>query len=185
MLSLGWACSWRLGLLAGVAWVAQLAWLDVEVRTQFEGHQWAVPARIYARPLELYVGKQLSADDFEQELLLADYHRQRSVSRPGTFSRTKRRFSVKTRAFQFPDGQGTQQYLDVRFNPHGLVESMGDSQGRAVPIARFDPAQIARIYPLHREDREPVVLRDVPKTLVGALLVVEDRAFFEAFRSFH
>ena len=118
--------------------MAQLAWLDVEVRTQFEGHQWAVPAKIYARPLELYVGKQLSADDFERELQLADYHRQRSVSRPGTFSRAKRRIVVKTRAFQFPDGQGAQQFLDVRFSRQGLVESSNGHRPTLTVAHRLD-----------------------------------------------
>ena len=35
-------------------------YLDFEVRSQFDGKKWSVPARVYARPLELYIGKPLS-----------------------------------------------------------------------------------------------------------------------------
>ena len=37
-----------------------LLFLDVQIRHQFEGKRWAVPAKVYARPLELYAGAPLS-----------------------------------------------------------------------------------------------------------------------------
>ena len=43
-------------------------YLDFEVRSQFDGKKWSVPARVYARPLELYVGKPLSTEQFDFEL---------------------------------------------------------------------------------------------------------------------
>ena len=38
-------------LLSGFA-----LYLDITVRMQFEGKRWAMPARVYARPVELYSG---------------------------------------------------------------------------------------------------------------------------------
>ena len=43
-------------LLAGY-----ITWLDYQVRHQFTGKRWSLPARVYARPLELYAGLELSA----------------------------------------------------------------------------------------------------------------------------
>jgi penicillin-binding protein 1B len=37
--------------------------LDKVVRAKFEGKRWALPARVYARPLELYVGRALTRDE--------------------------------------------------------------------------------------------------------------------------
>ena len=53
--------------LAGFAFVlaSYLGYLDYNVRTQFEGKRWAIPARVYASPVELYAGYNLSADEFE------------------------------------------------------------------------------------------------------------------------
>jgi len=48
--------------------VLGLAYLDFHIRAQFEGKRWAVPAKVYARPLELYSGLDLSIDDLKIEL---------------------------------------------------------------------------------------------------------------------
>ena len=41
-----------------------VAFLDFQVYRQFEGKRWSLPARVYARPLELYAGLHLTADQF-------------------------------------------------------------------------------------------------------------------------
>src|SRR2546422_10988794 len=43
-------------------------YLDSRVRSEFEGRRFALPARIYARPLELHVGLRIPQQDVEQEL---------------------------------------------------------------------------------------------------------------------
>ena len=42
--------------------------LDREVRTKFAGARWALPAQVYAAPLDLYTGIALSRDDVRKEL---------------------------------------------------------------------------------------------------------------------
>jgi len=44
------------GLAGMVALVLYVIPLDRTVREKFEGKRWALPARVYARPLELYTG---------------------------------------------------------------------------------------------------------------------------------
>ena len=41
-------------------------YLDATIRSSFEGKKWQLPARVYARPLELYAGLPVSANEFEQ-----------------------------------------------------------------------------------------------------------------------
>src|SRR5204862_7088740 len=60
---LGWAAL----ALAFAASVFTL-YLDSRVRSEFEGRRFALPARIYARPLELHVGLHIPRDDVEDEL---------------------------------------------------------------------------------------------------------------------
>ena len=43
-------------------------YLDKVVREKFEGKKWALPARVYSRPLELYAGLPLTPALFEQEM---------------------------------------------------------------------------------------------------------------------
>ncbi len=51
-------------LLVLVAAIAVVAILDRRVTAQFEGRRWTLPARVYAQPIDLYVGQELSAKRF-------------------------------------------------------------------------------------------------------------------------
>ena len=48
-------------------------YLDMTVRAQFEGKRWALPARVYARPLELYPGLKLRPEQLGAELAMLGY----------------------------------------------------------------------------------------------------------------
>ena len=52
-------------LLAGAGWTA---YLDFRVRSEFEGRRFALPARIYARPMELHPGLRTPKEAVVQEL---------------------------------------------------------------------------------------------------------------------
>jgi penicillin-binding protein 1B len=45
-----------LGVLVGITYTMQL---DEVVKDQFEGRRWELPARVFARPLEMFEGQQL------------------------------------------------------------------------------------------------------------------------------
>ena len=101
-----------IGLLTGAGYVA---WLDLTVRTQFEGRRWELPARIFARPLELYPGMALSAKALEAELVSSGYHRSKRLDRPGNFRRRASSVELKTRAFTFWDGREDTREVRVDF----------------------------------------------------------------------
>jgi penicillin-binding protein 1B len=152
-----------------------VAWLDLHVRAQFEGRRWSVPARIYARPMELYPGMRLSGDDLERELRAAGYQPSAAARRAATYNRRGDSFRVHTRRFQFWDGEQAARQVRIQFNGRrvaGLREN-----GAKQALMRLDPAIIGRIYPNHHEDRVLLRLEEVPAGLVAALLSVEDREF--------
>lgn len=171
--------SWLVGglLLALVALAAYVGWLDYEVRSQFEGKRWSVPATVYARPLELYPGLTLSPDALLAELRAAGYHSGADGQRPGTWARDGNRVSLTTRPFDHWGGHEPMQALVLRFADGRLQSLEARDSGDSVDLARVDPATIGAIAPTRREDRLLVQLDDVPVTLIGALLAVEDRRF--------
>ncbi len=173
---------WRwvlgLGVLALLAGTLYTLYLSHQVRIAFEGKRWAVPARIYARPLELYEGARLSPAQLRYELQILGYRHLRRVSGPAQWSAAGGRYRIRTRAFRFWDG--AQPSLDLRVRlAGGRVAALSDARGRALDIARLEPAEIGSIYPAHKEDRVLVRRQDLPDSLVQALLAVEDRRFFE------
>ncbi len=59
---LGWAL--KLSLVGLVVLAGFAVYLDAIVQEKFSGKRWTIPAKVYARPLELFVGQKLSRDDF-------------------------------------------------------------------------------------------------------------------------
>ncbi len=161
-------------LVLGTAWAA---WLDIRVRSQFEGRRWQVPARIYARPLELYPGAPVSMAEAIRELESVGYHRAGRLTRPASYRVDGATLELRTRRFAFWDAEEPERTIAIRFR--GARVAGLREQGAEAALARLEPRLVGRIHPAHREDRILVRLDEVPRALVGALLAIEDRRFFE------
>jgi penicillin-binding protein 1B len=176
-----WGRAWRtLLLLGGVVLGVMLPWvvyLNHQVTSEFEGRKWDLPSRVYARPLALYPGAPLTLSDLELELRLCGYRRSSEVSRPGQYRVAGTAVDIYRRPFQFPDGNEDGRRIEARL-ARGVVDRLRDpTSGAAVSLVRLDPAEIASIYPLQKEDRTLVRIEDVPPLLVTGLQAVEDRQF--------
>ena len=167
----------RFVLLATVLAAAGFTlYLDFRVRHEFEGRRFALPARIFARPLELHVGLRIPLPDVVDELKQLGY---RDVARPGEsgwYLREEGRLEIALRPFVFWDGAQPPRGVTVGFEG-GKVSMLKDGTGQDVPLARVEPQPIGGIYPAGNEDRILVRLNDVPKHLVEELIAVEDRSF--------
>ena len=160
-------------LLAVTIWIVSL---DRQIRQQFEGRRWTLPAKVYAQPLELYTGQALSIDELQQALERLGYLRSAQVSRTGNFQRRPNRIDLVSRPFRFADENREQQTLSISFADNH-IEKMWDSNAHEVPVFRLDPLLIGSIYPTQGEDRIIVSQQETPALLPAALKVVEDRRF--------
>ncbi|HHO67673.1 MAG TPA: penicillin-binding protein 1B [Gammaproteobacteria bacterium] len=167
----------KLAFAALALLVGYIAFLDFQVYRQFEGKRWSLPARVYARPLELYVGLPLSPSAFADELRALGYRFVSRPRRPGEVARDGGRFELVTRPFRFWDGEEPSRRLQLRFSSVRL-EGLHDGARRAVALARLDPLEIGSIHTARQEDRVLLRLSDVPPELVQALIAVEDRDFY-------
>src|SRR5881394_4037751 len=79
-------------------------YLDSRVRSEFEGRRFALPARIYARPLELHVGLHIPQQDVEQELRDLGYPDVAREGESGWFARSGNELEIALRPFVFWDG---------------------------------------------------------------------------------
>lgn len=169
-------------LLGSVVLLAALAvyvvYLDITIRTQFEGKRWALPARVYASPLELYPGKKISAAQLSEELTALNY-RHGALEEPGSYLRDRESIALVTRPFVFWDGAQPTLRLAITFSGKKISTIENTETGQATPLVRLDPLLIGGIYPAHNEDRVLVKLAEVPPMLVKALVTVEDRKFYE------
>ncbi|MEM7280441.1 MAG: penicillin-binding protein 1B [Pseudomonadota bacterium] len=167
--------------LAGVGLVALLIYtlyLDFRITRSFEGGHWDVPAQVFARPLEIYVGQNLSALQLKEELLALGYQRDGTASLPGTFAVGRDSLIVTTRGFKFFDGWQDPTSLRVNFGENYIASIEDRGSGANVPLARLDPLLIGSLLPGGGEDRVLLTPSEIPELLTASLLAVEDRSFF-------
>lgn len=174
-----WRVMFRLALIGLVLLAGWMVYLDAQVTSRFEGRRFEVPSRVYARPLELYDGAAVSVSGLQRELSLAGYRKGDGVD-PGSYRRNGSRFVISTRGFEFPDGDEPRRRLSLSISGD-RIRGFSVLAGPDTAITRLEPAQIAGIYPAHREDRVLVQLDEVPPALIAGLLAVEDRGFYDHF----
>jgi penicillin-binding protein 1B len=181
---LGWIL-FRWGFLvvlaAGLAVGLYGVHLDKVVRAKFEGKRWALPARVYARPLELYVGRPLSMDQLAGEMERLGYRSDSATGRPGTWHAEQQRVVIRSREFRFWDGAEPERRFALTIEDAVVTDLVDASNGAPLALVRLDPALIASIYPTHNEDRVLLRREQLPPRLVKTLLAVEDRKFYQHF----
>jgi penicillin-binding protein 1B len=153
--------------------------LDKIVREKFEGQRWALPARVYARPLELYVGRPITQEALVGELERLKYRRQAQPERAGSFHVDDNRVLIRTRPFRFWDGAEAERLVEVVIADGRVTDLRSGGNGVDLALVRLDPALIASIYPTHNEDRVLLRRQQLPPLLVKTLLAVEDRSFYQ------
>ncbi|AJQ93887.1 penicillin-binding protein 1B [Gynuella sunshinyii] len=155
-------------------------YLNARVTTGFKGKLFAEPARVFARPLELYQGLTMAMGDLEQELRRLGYRKVINPVRSGEYSITGQTMEMVTRQFTHWDGVNPSQHLMLDFN-HDGIERVVNNHGDPAVLARLQPLQIGSIYPGQKEDRILIQISDVPDVFVKGLISVEDRNYYHHF----
>lgn len=175
---LGWAL--KLGIVGLVLLGGLAIYLDAIVQEKFSGKRWTIPAKVYARPLELFVGQKLSRDDFLIELDALGYRRESVANGPGAAAVNGNTVDLNTRGFQFYEGTDAAQQVRVRFSGD-YVADLSSGNGAKLAVARLEPLLIGGLYPKNLEDRILIKLDQAPPYLLDGLVAVEDRDFYHHF----
>ena len=164
-------------MLAAVLLGGGYVWyLDQLVTRQFSSLRWTLPARVYAAPMQLYVGEALTEEQLEHELHRLSYRRVGLLQGPGTYTAAYGHLTVQLRPAQFADRTRPAMLLRVSFGAAG-IQSLVNAAGAQVPVVRLDPLLIGSIFPSDGVDRIVVTPKQVPPLLPAALKAVEDRTF--------
>ena len=167
-----------LGSLFFAAYVLQQ---DDLVRSQFEGKRWALPARVFARPLELYEGQKLRPENLQKELQLLGYSYVTHVVGTGQFSKKKNTFFVQTRGFKFAEDQEISRRIRIDIKKNKIEKLTNTESNEPLTLMRLEPVLIGNFYPQHNEDRVLVKLDDITSLLAKGLVAVEDKKYYEHF----
>ncbi len=168
-----------IGALLAAAYVLKQ---DEKVTSKFDSKRWSLPARVFARPLELYEGKTLFARDLEKELHLLRYRKTKSLSSTGQYSKQGNSFVIHTRGFQFAEDKEPERLIRITLGSNGRVKRLRNANNKSpLTLMRLEPILIGNFYPSHNEDRILVRLNEVPPLLTEGLVSVEDKNYYNHF----
>lgn len=142
------------------------------------GALWSMPARVYARPLELYAGAPLSKAQLLRELELLEYRKVAEVLEPGQYQDNGDSVIYYAAEFAFWDQVRPARRMQISFAEGKISRVESLSTFEEIGLERLNPLRIASIYPQHREDRLLVKLDEVPPVLIDTILATEDRNFY-------
>ncbi len=165
-----------ISLFSLLTWVG---YLDYTVQRQFEGKRWSLPAQVYAASQELYAGAELSKGVLVAQLEQLRYRKKASLEQPASYRLRRSSIDLYLRDFQFGDKYRTAQKVRVSFSGGHISSIIKLPIGQSLPLLRLDPVLIGNFYPKQREDRVLLQLNQVPSSLIQALILTEDRDFYE------
>ncbi|MEQ8428546.1 MAG: penicillin-binding protein 1B [Gammaproteobacteria bacterium] len=170
---------WQLLVIGVCVFLSYCVWLDYQIKKEFEGKRWSIPARVYAQPTELYIGRHYDQNKLVTKLKELGYKPVRMLQGPGQYGVNNDLVNFYLRDFSYWDGNEESKKISVRFTQQYVASITDLDTGKKLQIIRLEPVLIGKIFPLHDEDRVLVHLNDVPETLVDALIAIEDRNFYQ------
>ena len=163
-------------LLLGLAVVLWVVHLDSVVTREFQGRHWSVPARVFAAPLELYVGAPVAAADLDEELHRLHYRSGDPAAGPGFYRRRGEVFEVHARRVRFIDELREPMQVSIRAGGDSITD-LRQADGTELPVFRLDPPVVGSVFPVHGEDRLVLSPDEVPPLLRSGIKLIEDRRF--------
>jgi len=154
--------------------IAYVSILDSKVVNKLDGVLWTVPAKVYARPLELAEGGKINVDSLKKELEILSYELTKGIpDTPGEFSQSQRSVNIFIRGF------GSQEPGLYRLKiENDKIDSIKRKDGISIDLIQLEPLSIGGMFPSHLQDRILLNFSQVPKDLEEMILVVEDRNFY-------
>lgn len=169
----------KLSVFLLVIIASYLFYIDVQVKQQFSGNKWEVPAQIYARPLRLELKQEISIAEIKDELNLLGYRQVALAYNVGEFSQGKDTLTIHRRAFQYADLSAPERTIKITWEGSrisGLALLDSNQQARSVML---EPWLISRLVGGLSEDRMLMQDSDIPEMLKHALIQVEDNDFYQ------
>lgn len=170
---------WKLIFVGALLVAAYGLYLNAQIEKSFSGNKWQVPAQVYARPLNIALGETLHTKELLRELAMLKYRRVTKLKGSGEFVFYKNKFHIARRSFAFPNEHEPIRHVEIVISQNRIQSITHLKTGEKLQSIRLEPLLVTRLMSGSAEDRMLVELEDVPEALVQALLITEDKAFYQ------
>lgn len=174
-----WGISWKVAL-AGLAVLLFVGiYLDSVVKQRFEGQLFELPTVVYARILNLQPGEAITIQEVRNELDVLNYRKVRQPRYPGEYSSSSTKIELIRRPFEFSDGPEPDRHVMLHFSSDHLDRIQSLEKKGDLGYLRLEPKMLGMLEKNHDEQRLFLRRDQFPEVMVDALLVTEDRNFYQ------
>src|SRR5213076_2720742 len=163
-----------------VAFIGFVGYTYVVITKKFESsRRWDLPSRIYSDATPIVPGLELPRALLEPRLNHVGYHEVKErIANPGDYRYVDGNLEIYLQNFEYPDIEfrALPVVIGMKGNVVRDVKRLDD--GVTLRGIRIEPELITSIYNNEMEDRLPVALDAVPKTLTNAIIAIEDKNFY-------
>ncbi|WP_137225546.1 penicillin-binding protein 1B [Shewanella sp. MEBiC00475] len=176
-----WSLTWKLAIVGAAVVSFYAIYLDQIIAQKFEGQKWHLPAQVFSRSMALYPGAAINHPQLMAELKLLGYRKVANPRQVGEFSASSTRIELWRRPFLHPEGNQAEQRVMISFDSEGVSSVTRMSDKRELAVFHLEPVLLDRIVAGDGEDRLFVPSPEIPAIIMDALILVEDRSFYDHF----
>jgi penicillin-binding protein 1B len=153
-------------------WISYGRMIDLRL----SGHIQQTTARIYAAPMRISAGQNLTVADLANHLERAGYSELDVHGTPGRYVLHGTEIEIRPSNESYFGGKNR---LLVTFSGNAVQKIRLLDTGASIDSAEIEPELLSSLFDSSREKRRAMNFDDIPKLLREAVLSVEDRRFFE------
>jgi len=155
--------------------------LDDLVVKKFEGQRWKLPSKIYSAPFILSPGVDIELTGLAARLKRLSYHPvDTPVRNPGEFFSNDQEMQIYLHEFAYPDHVESGFPIRLSFSEAKKINQIMDlTLALDMDFAVIEPEVIGGFYESEWEERRLVRIEEIPQSLIDAVMVMEDRRFFD------
>jgi penicillin-binding protein 1B len=167
-------------MVAFVALIGFVGYTYAVITKKFDSsRRWDLPSRIYSDATPIVPGMTIARALLEPKLNHVGYHESRMrVSNPGEYRFINGDLEIYLQNFEFPDIEFRALPVVIDFDGSAVRSVKRLDDGVALRGIRIEPELITSIYNNEMEDRLPISLSSVPKSVVDAIIATEDKNFY-------
>lgn len=166
-------------LLGGALFGGAYVYFSSRLNETMTARKWDIPTRLYASPLELHNGSRLGAGPLASSLEAMGYLKAPKVQNQGEY-----RLADPGHAFVYarPGFKGLPGILNGPLElrqKDGRVLGLRPIKGAAQNSYTLPSVSFAEIRRPDQETRKVVEFKQLPKSLIDAVIAIEDKRFYE------
>src|SRR5438132_5977682 len=167
-------------MIAFVALIGFVGYTYAVITKKFDSsRRWDLPSRIYSDATPIVPGMSAPRSLLEPKLNHVGYHETRMrVSNPGEYRYAGNTLEIYLQNFEYPDIEFRALPISIGFDGSTVRDIKRLDDDVTLRGIRIEPELITSVYNNEMEDRLPVALSAVPKSVVDGIIATEDKNFY-------